>query len=123
MSDPNLIILYVENAAASAAFYRELLGRAPVESSPNFAMFPLGSGMMLGLWSRADVKPAANAAPGGGELVFSVADRAAVAALHEKWLKRRLPIAQAPVALEFGYTFVALDPDGHRLRVMCQPQS
>jgi len=86
-------------------------------------MFALGSGMMLGLWSRGDVKPAANAAPGGGELVFSVADRNAVAALHEEWRRRKLTIAQAPVGLEFGYTFVALDPDGHRLRVMCQPQS
>ncbi len=118
MSDPNLIILYVENAAASAAFYNELLVRPPVESSPNFAMFALNSGMM----SRADVKPAATAAPGGSELVFSVADREAVGALHEEWRKRKLTIVQAPTALEFGYTFVALDPDGHRLRVMCQPQ-
>ena len=28
-----------------------------------------------------------------------------------------VPIAQAPVALDFGYTFVGLDPDGHRLRM------
>ncbi len=122
MTDPNLIVLYVENAGASAAFYKELLGRAPVESSPNFAMFALGAGMMLGLWSRADVKPGGATAPGGGELVFFAADRAAVTALHDEWRRRKLPIAQPPVALEFGYTFVALDPDGHRLRVMSQPE-
>ncbi len=28
-----------------------------------------------------------------------------------------LPIAQPPTAMDFGLTFVALDPDGHRLRV------
>jgi hypothetical protein len=28
-----------------------------------------------------------------------------------------LKIAQAPTAMDFGMTFVALDPDGHRLRV------
>jgi hypothetical protein len=32
-------------------------------------------------------------------------------------VKRGLPIAQAPTAMDFGPTFVALDPDGHRLRV------
>ena len=28
-----------------------------------------------------------------------------------------LPIVQKPTAMDFGHTFVALDPDGHRLRV------
>lgn len=37
--------------------------------------------------------------------------------LHAEWTPQELTIAQAPVALDFGYTFVALDPDGHRLRV------
>jgi catechol 2,3-dioxygenase-like lactoylglutathione lyase family enzyme len=49
------IILYVDNPAASAAFYAALLGQAPAE--------------------------------------------------------------QSPTELDFGRTFVALDPDGHRLRV------
>jgi len=31
---------------------------------------------------------------------------------------RTLPVAQAPVELDFGYTFVVLDPDQHRLRVV-----
>jgi len=28
-----------------------------------------------------------------------------------------LDIIQEPVQMDFGYTFVATDPDGHRLRV------
>lgn len=118
MSDPNFIILYVDHPATSATFYSTVLGRPPVESSPAFVMFALESGVMLGLWSRADVKPAATA-PGGNELAFTVADKNAVMALHNNWSTQGVRIAQAPVQLDFGYTFVGLDPDGHRLRVFC----
>ena len=50
MTDPDFIILYVEDAATSAAFYSDLLGKAPVESSPAFAMFVLANGLKLGVW-------------------------------------------------------------------------
>ena len=114
--NPNFVILYVDNPPASARFYGELLGKQPVEASPTFALFALDSGVMLGLWSRHTVEPAA-AGAGGGELCFAVADDAAVRAAYADWGKRGLRVAQAPVALDFGFTFVALDPDGHRLRV------
>ncbi len=117
MSDPNFILLYVNDPSASAAFYAELLGHPPVEASPTFAMFALSSGVMLGLWSKHTVEPAAPAHFGGCELAFTVADAAAVRAQHTSWAARGLPIAQAPTQLDFGHTFVALDPDGHRLRV------
>jgi hypothetical protein len=42
---------------------------------------------------------------------------------HADFSRRKLPIAQEPTAAEFGYTFVALDPDGHRLRVFAPPAS
>lgn len=120
MADPNFIILYVDSPAASAAFYAGLLGKPPVESSPTFAMFALESGVMLGLWSRRTVAPAATAA-GGGEIAFAVADKGAVRATHADWSGRGLTIAQAPADMDFGHTFVALDPDGHRLRVFAAP--
>ncbi|MBI3885323.1 MAG: VOC family protein [Opitutae bacterium] len=116
-ADPNFIILYVESPSASAAFYAALLGRPPVESSPNFAMFSLTGGVMLGLWARHDVEPAAVAAGGGAEIGFVVGDRATVEARHAEWQARGLRILQVPVAMDFGYTFTAADPDGHRLRV------
>jgi predicted enzyme related to lactoylglutathione lyase len=34
-----------------------------------------------------------------------------------EWRGRGVEIAQTPTQLDFGYTFVALDPDGQRLRV------
>jgi catechol 2,3-dioxygenase-like lactoylglutathione lyase family enzyme len=118
MADPNFIILYVDNPAASADFYTALLGKPPVESSPTFAMFALPSGVMLGLWSRHTVEPAASATLGGGsEVAFAVGSKDEVTALYDTWTGRGLRVAQKPVDLDFGHTFVALDPDGHRLRV------
>ena len=117
MPNFNFVLLYVDNPPASAAFYGSLLGRPPIETSPTFAMVPLAEGVMLGLWARATVAPAATAPAGGSEIAFTVADAAAVDATHADWKKRGLAIAQAPVDLDFGHTFVALDPDGHRLRV------
>jgi catechol 2,3-dioxygenase-like lactoylglutathione lyase family enzyme len=117
MSDPSFVILYVNSPTTSATFYTDLLGRSPVEASPNFALFALDSGVMLGLWARHTVAPAASAGGGGSELAFSVADADAVRQRHAEWCDRGIHIAQAPTAMDFGYTFVALDPDGHRLRV------
>jgi catechol 2,3-dioxygenase-like lactoylglutathione lyase family enzyme len=117
MTDPNFVILYVKDPSASAAFYADVLGRTPVEASPTFVMFALPSGVMLGLWLRDNVVPAADAAAGGAELAITVQDADAVRATHADWSRRKLKIAQPPIAMDFGFTFVALDPDGHRLRV------
>lgn len=117
MIDPNFILLYVSNPAASASFYADLLDKKPIEASPTFAMFALQSGVMLGLWAKHTVTPDATASAGAAELAFAVADNATVDAMHVNWLNRGLHIAQTPTDLDFGHTFVALDPDGHRLRV------
>ena len=116
MNKFGFVLLYVDSPQASAAFYADLLGTPVVESSPSFAMLPLGGEVMLGLWSRRDVEPVASA-PGGGEIAFTAADAAAVERTHADWKSRGLPIVQAPTAMDFGHTFVGLDPDGHRLRV------
>ena len=52
---------------------------------------------------------------GGSEIAFAVADDAEITRLHA-WKKRGLTIIQAPTKMNFGYTFVALDPDGNRIR-------
>lgn len=122
MRDLSFVILYVDSPAASAAFYAELLGKQPVEASPTFAMFAMESGVMLGLWSRHTVKPAAQGTGGGAEIAFTVADADAVRATHADWKNRGLTIAQAPTTMDFGDTFVALDPDGHRLRVFASAE-
>ncbi|MFC5355983.1 VOC family protein [Azospirillum himalayense] len=125
MFSANIILLYVDSPTASAAFYADLTGKAPVEASPTFAMFALDSGVMLGLWSRHTVQPPASAGPlgGSGEIGFRVAGAEAVQALHDDWVRRGLTIAQPPTAMDFGHTFVALDPDGHRLRVFAPTEA
>ncbi|WP_114860806.1 VOC family protein [Azospirillum brasilense] len=125
MFSANIILLYVDSPTDSAAFYAGLTGKPPVEASPTFAMFALDSGVMLGLWSRHTVQPAASVGPlgGSGEIGFRVADAAAVQGLHDDWARRGLTIAQPPTAMDFGHTFVALDPDGHRLRVFAPTEA
>jgi catechol 2,3-dioxygenase-like lactoylglutathione lyase family enzyme len=117
MPDINYILLYVDNPPASAAFYADLLGKPAIEVAPTFALLAMDCGLMLGLWSKSGVEPKPVGAPGGSEIAIKVGDADAVRATYADWVKRGLPIAQAPTAMDFGPTFVALDPDGHRLRV------
>jgi predicted enzyme related to lactoylglutathione lyase len=119
MPSPDFVLLYVADPVASAAFYAGLLDRAAVEASPGFALFALDGGTMLGLWARHEVLPPAGEAGSGGELAFTVPAPGTVDSTHEAWQARGLPILQPPVALDFGRSFVAADPDGHRLRVFC----
>jgi catechol 2,3-dioxygenase-like lactoylglutathione lyase family enzyme len=114
---PNFVLLYVDNPTASAAFYGDLLGQEPIETSPTFALFALPNGLMFGLWSRHTVEPKATASGGGGELAFAVESREAVKSAYGAWQEKGLEILQEPCDMDFGHTFVALDPDGHRLRV------
>lgn len=120
MPDFSFVLLYVDSPAHSAKFYADLLGRPPVDASPNFAMFPLRDGVMLGLWARHDVAPKAAGASGAGEVAFTAESANAVDTLHADWKDRGLKIAQPPTSMDFGRTFVALDPDGHRLRVFAR---
>lgn len=117
MPDFNFVLLHVENHAASAALYNELLGIPIVEQKSDIAILPLREGVMLGLWSRETVEPRSVGQAGASEIAFAVADATKVEAMHADWRRLGLTIIQAPTRMSFGTTFVALDPDGHRLRV------
>ncbi len=117
MSDFNFVLFYVADPDASTAFYTKLLGREPVERSKNFAGFVMNSGLTLGLWSNKEAQPAPTTASGAAEIGFPAASKEAVQKLHDEWKAAGIPIAQAPTQMDFGFTFVALDPDLYRLRV------
>jgi len=117
MTPPNFILLYASNPRLSAAFYETLLGHPPVEATDGFALFKLDNGLMLGLWNRAHVEPAAPLAVGGSELAFGLENKLAVEQTYTLWQGRGMTILQTPTEMDFGFTFTAADPDGHRLRV------
>lgn len=112
-------LLYVDSTATSANFYSRLLDAPPVMLDPTFALFILADGVKLGLWARHAAKPEAQALGGASEVGFSLPDKAAIDALHAQWAERGATIIQSPTTLDFGYTFVAEDLDGHRLRAFC----
>jgi predicted enzyme related to lactoylglutathione lyase len=112
---PRLIVLYVRDVAASRAFYEPIFG-APLEATADFAMFETGAGLRLAVWAVETVAPAARLAPGGCEICAPMAE-ADVLRLHRDWSARGVAIAQEPTRLDFGLSVLALDPDGHRLRL------
>ena len=123
MPDFNFILLHVRDHAASATLYHELLGIPIVDVKPDIAILPLRDGVMLGLLSRETVEPASSGQTGASEIAFAVPDAATVEAIHASWSERGLNIIQAPTPMSFGTTFVAVDPDGHRLRVFAPPSA
>jgi predicted lactoylglutathione lyase len=118
MLDFQYVTLFVQDVDASASFYAKLLGNPPIEQVPDFAMLPLREGVMLGLWSLQNAQPPATSVTGASEMAFAAANVEEVEATHVAWAALGLRIAQKPQRVKFGYTFVALDPDGHRLRVL-----
>lgn len=116
--EPTYTILYVTDVPRSIAFYRDILGVEPVEDHPTFGMFVQTPGRAWGLWQRDQVKPSVTEAAGGAEYCLPVGSHEEIDTLAAAWRERGIPIVQEPTEMDFGYTFVALDPDGHRLRPM-----
>lgn len=116
MFKPSLtyVLLFVKNPQESAQFYSNLLGLKPVEQSATFALFVLPNGIKLGLWSRFTAEPRVEASPGCTEICFPVED---VDACFQDWSNKTITIIQKPTDMDFGRTFVALDSDGHRIRI------
>lgn len=117
MLNLNYLILYVDNPQISASFYSQLLGLPPVESLPTFVLYALPSGFKFGLWSKHTVDPEIEQLGTGSEIGFPVENSEKVLDIYQLWQEQKVPIVQHPVQMDFGFTFVGLDADGHRLRV------
>ena len=115
--EPNAVVLYVDNLATSSQFYQDLLGIKPEEASMTFHSFKLSNGMSLGLKTKDSVEPPADK-NGNGELAFTLDNNQKVDALFAEWQQKNINMALPPTVVPYGYTFVALDPDGNRLRVV-----
>lgn len=118
MTEITTLLVPVTDPAASARLYAAVLGREPVDASPTFVLFA-GTGVALGLWKKDGVEPRPDPVAGGMEIGIKLPDFAAVETAHRAWGELGLTIAMPPRDLDFGRSFVALDPDGHRLRGYC----
>jgi predicted lactoylglutathione lyase len=118
MIEPNAIVFYVDDLAVSTQFYQELFGKKPQKESPTFNSFILSNGMSLGLKTSLSVLPAVDQKNNGGELAFTVDNSRKVDDLFIHWQNKGIKILQTPITVPFCYTFLALDPDGNRLRVV-----
>ena len=115
--EPTAVVLYVDNLAKSRQFYQDLLGIEPEEASPTFHTFTLSNGMDLCLKARHAVEPPADK-NGSSELAFTLDNNKKVDTLFAEWQEKDINMAVPPTVVPYGYTFVALDPDGNRLRVV-----
>lgn len=117
---PNLLLFYVENPLASALFYEKIFAMKPIASFPTFVAFTFANGFTFSLWSTQ----ATNFVSGGtghrSELSFMAKNEQVVRELRQQWGVLGVAIEQDLHEAVFGLTFVALDPDGHRIRV-CIP--
>lgn len=111
----NYLLLAVRDPLASAELYNKLLGREPVERSRTFVLYVLPTGLKIGLWLADEMAPPPKPA-GGVEISFAEASKDAVRATFAEWTKLGLKVVQEPTEMDFGFTFVVEDPDGHRLR-------
>lgn len=120
MLTPNLLLFYVQNPIESTVFYEKIFKIKPVASFPTYVAFSFANGFTFSLWSTQ----AKNFVSGGeghrSELAFMVSSEEQVNALRNEWKELGVQIEQDLHEAVFGLTFVAFDPDGHRIRV-CIP--
>lgn len=111
------IVLYVEDVQRSMAFYAKAFNCEPKLLSPTFAALDFASNVKITLKQADVLTPASTVRGGGTELSIPVAEREAFDALFEDWKQQGMAFAQECEESVYGVNFVALDPDGHRLRV------
>lgn len=121
--EPDVIVLYVNDLAITSQFYQDLFGIKPIEASATFHSFKLSNGMSLALKVKYSVVPPVEEKSSHGELAFTLDSNQKVNELFAEWQAKEISIMVPPTPLPFGYTFVALDPDGYRLRVACLRRS
>ncbi|WP_328391016.1 VOC family protein [Nocardia sp. NBC_00416] len=117
MPTPNMFIVYVADATASARFYSDLFDMSPKFESPRFITFDLGGGVDLALWSgHAEQQSPADART--SEVCLNVpGGPAAIDQRFDEWVGRGVKVVLEPHDAVFGRTFLVADPDGNLIRV------
>jgi len=116
MVEMNAVTLYVQDLDASIAFYSQLLEREVHPIAEGLVVFIQYSESRLILRSKASVHPYSHGV-GGFELMFNAYTNSKVDAIFNKWKTDGVVICVPPAMTSYSYAFLALDPDGHRLKV------
>ena len=120
MLNPNLVLFYVKNPLESAVFYEKIFALKPIAAYPTYVAFTFPNGFTFSLWSTQAPDFVSVGLGSRSELAFMVTGENAVVHLRDQWRELGVVIEQDLYQAVFGLTFVALDPDGHRIRV-CMP--
>ncbi|CAL9278595.1 MULTISPECIES: VOC family protein [unclassified Streptomyces] len=115
MAVPNMVIVYVSDAPASARFYAELFDIKPSFETPTFISLPLTGGFELALWSGVSDDLSV---PRTSELCVTVdGDAEQIDRQFQEWTAKGVTTVKEPHDTVFGRTFVVADPDGNLIRV------
>ncbi|WP_341661806.1 glyoxalase [Vibrio sp.] len=110
-------VLYVENIQISQGFYTKVLGCESRSLSPTCMEIKFANNMSVLLKQNSNLVPTSRITGGGAELSILVEDQTKLESLYHSWKKQSVDFAQDPKELSYGVSFVALDPDEHRIRV------
>ncbi|EQC45197.1 glyoxalase-like domain protein [Bacteriovorax sp. BSW11_IV] len=116
----NLITIYVSDVKKSTEFYKKIFEIEPSFCVPTYVSFAMNNGLSFSLWSNKAKDFLSEGEGSRFELSIMVSDESSVLDLYEKWQGLGVVIEQEFHKAVFGPTFVALDLDGHRVRV-CVP--
>lgn len=117
---PNLLLFYVKDPLKSALFYENIFSMKPIASFPTYVAFTFENEFTFSLWSTQANDFVSSGTGHRSELAFLVENEQLVRKLNQEWKEFGVSIEQDLHEAAFGLTFVALDPDGHRIRV-CIP--
>ncbi len=110
-------ILYVTDIHSSMDFYSKAFDCEPTLLSPTFAAITFASNVKITLKQSDALTPVSKVTGGGTELSMPVTDKHTLENLYKEWSEKGIQFEQAPEESVFGINFVAVDPDGHRIRI------
>ncbi|MDE1233341.1 MULTISPECIES: VOC family protein [Vibrio] len=110
-------VLYVSDVQHSMDFYAKAFGCEPQLLSPTFATLDFADNVKITLKQINALTPASNVKGGGTELSMPISEKEIFDKLFSDWKEKGIEFAQEVEASVFGFNFVAVDPDGHRIRV------
>ncbi|TKF33853.1 glyoxalase [Vibrio kanaloae] len=110
-------VLYVADIHRSMDFYAKAFDCEPKLLSPTFAALDFADNVKITLKQADFLTPASTVKGGGTEISMPLADKETLGNLYQTWAEKGIQFEQVPEESVYGINFLAVDPDGHRIRV------